>query len=191
MNGYSLVESSVDPKGKSLKDWMKAAKYSFNDMKNQWGIEDADIMQKHGIEENDDTDEAIEKAFADDVEKEYKDWQHKYDRLKFPLTLYRAVCVPKLEDIKLDKLGTDWSDDIESADCYHRHHAKDNSSIFVVKALVKRTDIDWSATVWNNLNTSFGDKEQEINLIKGKSVQVVEILTQEDEWVKINKLGKV
>jgi hypothetical protein len=186
---------NVDPAGKTLQQWMKATGVTFGDMKMQWGLDDYDIMRRHGIEENeedpDETSDQIEKAFAADVYDKYEEWKYKYGKLKFPLTLYRAVCVKKLEDIKLNKLGTDWTDSLDSASCYHGHIAPPGSTTFVIKAIVKRTDVDWSGTVWNNLNESFGEDEQEINLVRGKTVQVVEIQTKDEKWIKVNKPGKV
>ena len=185
----------VDPKGKTLEQWMKAVGISFNDMRGQWGLEEQDLMNRYGIEENEEDPDAvsdqIDRAFAADVSASYGNWTYKYSKLKFPLILYRAVCVKTLKDIKLNKLGTDWTDNLESASCYHGHLAKSGSTTFVIKALVKRTDIDWTGTVWNNLNEAFGEDEQEINLVPGKSVKVVEVQTKDDKWMPINKPGKI
>ena len=193
------ARNNVDPKGKTLEQWMKASGYSFLDMRIQWGIENEDIMREHSIDEtNEDGDqrdeeeilEEIESSFAEDVRSRFDDWNYKYSKLAFPLTCYRAICVKEVKDIDFKKLGTDWTDNLESATCYQDFRALKGSREFVLKALIKRSDIDWQRSLWNNLNPNFGEVEQEINLEAGKRIKVTEVLYA-DTWSPLDKTGVV
>lgn len=134
--------------------------------------------------------EARGEAYGGYIKNRFDDWVWKYKSWKFPLTLYRAVCLKDYSELKRDALGTDWSDEKASAQCYHSH-LKSGEALFTIVAEVGKDDIDWVVAMVNNLNPSFGEDEQEVNLLLGRKVKVVKVETPDgDEEGFTGNVGK-
>ena len=123
--------------------------------------------------------EARREAYGHYIKSRFNDWVWKYKSWKYPLTLYRAVCLKSYDELKRDELGTDWSDDKDSAQCYHKHLAS-GEDYYIIVAEVGKDDIDWAVNMVNNLNPSFGEAEQEVNLLPGRKVKVVKVEGPDD-----------
>jgi len=181
--------------GLTFDKWMKTFGVSLDSMKSQWGLEDEDLRHRYHIEEDEEnfnevTDE-IEAAFKADIGHKFNQWIGKFKYFKYPLTLYRALGLKDVKELKWNKLGTDWSDEIKSAQVYNTYYAPWGHNTFVVRVEVKKSDVDWGPTIWNNLNESFGEAEQEINLRPGKKVKVTGIQHPNDKWEAVSKVGTI
>jgi hypothetical protein len=165
----------------NLEKWLKETKTKPTDWEKSWDLSDDQL----GISEEEHTDEDgkfNEKEYLKDYEyavhtfisNKFDECLDRYKSFKYPLTLYRGVKVESWDDIDFNNIGECWTTDINAADCYDDHKVKvKKSQIFVLKADVSKDDIDWLSTVSNNLNPSFGDDEQEVDLIKGRKIKVM------------------
>jgi len=163
--------------------WLKATKSKPKDWVEAWDLSDYDLE----ISEEEHTNEkgkfnkksymnAYESACYSYVNRVVEDWIDEYKHMNFPLTLYRAISVPSDKDIDFKKLGIHWTTREESAQCYDSWKVEKpkESRDFIVKAKVLKTDVNWVGTLAVNINPSFGKDEQEIVLIPGKKIKVLE-----------------
>lgn len=190
----------------TFENWLKSVGFKdAEDLTGQWGyheIPDFEADFGHKVDpadftdEDDDLDEfeyqqALENEFVKDAETRFDDWIHKLKRLKNPVVLYRAVCLDSLDDLDRDNIGVYWSDNYDSAQCYAAYNR--NQKYFTLKAEVPLQDIDISFTLWNNLNPTLGEDEQEINILPNTKIQVVDIETEGDDgkygWQDISFIG--
>jgi hypothetical protein len=130
-------------------------------------------------------------AYKRHIRKEFDSWHRKYKSWKYPLKLYRAVCLKSIEDLDRKNLGTDWTDEIDSAQCYGKYRQEKGDTFFVLVAEVGKDIIDWSSSFATNLNPSFGEDEQEVNLLYRKPVEIVDVLDVDEKSLGISFTGNV
>ena len=180
----------------SLKEYLKNNNMSISSLRSEAGLYDPqDYVAKYGnlIDQDDDEEkylEAWEDKFEEIMNDRFDDFKKKYSKLSNPIILYRAI---KLKDIsKLDRnnLGVYWTDNKNSADTYGEY-TKSDAGIFILKAEVPKDKIDWDFTIKNNLNTNFGDDEQEINIEENSQVKVLDIYDPDDKSLSISFVGNV
>lgn len=170
--------------GKSLslaqmtyENWLKAINQEHPVDLGDWqdSLSDSELnINQDDYESDEEYIEAADEAYAEYIIARFNDWVWKYKSWKFPLTIYRTICLKTYDELKRDELGTDWSDEEDSAHCYNKHLAS-GDNYYTLEAKVGKADIDWVVMMANNLNPSFGDDEQEVNLLPGRKVKVVKV----------------
>lgn len=121
--------------------------------------------------------EKLEDEFSTQLEDKFYDWQYHYESKSYPLTLYRAICVTKPEDINFDNIGIFWTDDLYSAIC----HWGGTKTKHIIEAEVEMRDVDWDLTLYHNMNPDLGDEEKEFNLHKGSEIKIVDVILESNQ----------
>lgn len=89
------------------------------------------------------------------------------------IKLYRAVCLKKIEDLNLDKVGTHWSFTPEGVGCYGTMKEIPGSKEFILTGKVNPKDIDWeygfTSFMW------YGEDQWECALNPGAPVEILKI----------------
>lgn len=165
----------------TLEKWLKETKTKPTDWEKQWDLTDDQLdisEEKHTDEDGNFNEKEYLKDYKSAVytfiSNKFDECLSKYKSFKYPLTLYRGIKVESWDDIDFKNIGECWTTDIDAADCYDEHEVKvEKSQLFILKTEVSKEDINWLGTITSNLNPSFGDDEQEVNLINGKKINIL------------------
>jgi len=126
------------------------------------------------------------KLLLEELEKDYRsrfsEFESKYRSFKDPVILYRAVCLGDINKLNKKQIGVFWTDDIDSADCYHDFN-KQGKDYFVLKAEIPIDGLDWEQTIHMNLS-AYGESEQEITVKKNQNIKIIDVRDKKD-WLGI------
>ena len=161
---------------RALKIVSNQSSLTYEKWKAELGPEDFATFQEsygEGSDDYDDDDDDDEKE-VDEYEKEVDEYvQDLFQEVvaelptRFPLVVYRAICVKSYDDIDKNEIGVHWTTEKHSAKCY-------NSLIgteFLFTAKVPSEVIDWVMTIYHRIEDRFQNySESEINLLKGKKI---------------------
>jgi len=101
-------------------------------------------------------------------------WQAYYEWLvtrisDFGTTVYRAVRLKSLDDLRIDRLGDFWTWDAYAAEPYW---AEGTGGDYIIEGIVSREHVDWEKTLLANV---FLPDEKEIFIKVGAPVYVVSV----------------
>lgn len=101
-------------------------------------------------------------------------WQAYYDWLvarisDFGTTVYRAVRLKSLDDLRIDRLGDFWTWDADAAEPYW---AEGTGGDYIIEGIVSREHVDWEKTLYAN---ALLPDEKEIFVMDGAPVYVVSV----------------
>lgn len=137
-------------------------------------------IDKDDFKDEYDYEDALVAKYNSEMEDRFDDWLRKYKKFKFPLTVYRAISVPSIDKIDKKKLGPFWSDVRTSAYVYHDFNrsgkVNKGGEMYTLVGKANEKNIDWTFMMFNNMNRSFGDDEQEVNLIEKTPIEIVDVL---------------
>lgn len=124
-------------------------------------------------EKNTDIDFENERE-KESTEDRISNYMHKYQEVmkKSEIEIYRALCVPKKEDVNLKKLGTWWSFDKDGVGCYGADTRK-GKVLVVLTALISSKAIDWETGFYSFL--FYGEDQWECAVNEGAQVTVTHI----------------
>jgi len=122
-------------------------------------------------------DLAIEENVYNYLEKEFYKWKNlKYQKWVFPKRVYRALdlkeSIRSIEDIinlnlkerYYSGLGVYWAVEERYAKAYW---GRTYNNIYVLRATIEESAVDWNNTIFINLDWEVGREEQELRLKKG------------------------
>ena len=109
-------------------------------------------------------------------------WQAYYEGLVarisyFDTTVYRAVRLKSLDDLRVDRLGHFWTWDTEAPEAYW---GKGAGGDYIIEGIVSREHVDWGETLRAN---AIHPDEKEIFIKVGAPIYVVSVKEMGDEEV--------
>jgi hypothetical protein len=116
-----------------------------------------------------------------------RQWQ----QFKFPLTVYRSLYLNDISELDISGLGTYWAFAEAGALAVQQnpnggdepYYENDKGKkVFILRAEVKRSDIDWADTLYANLMAGSGEVEQEITVYEGSSLRITGWKLRNGEW---------
>jgi len=133
-------------------------------------------------------DARAEKMVREEIERALDDALEGIAGMSDPLVLYRAIDVDPVDPatvwqhIRTRGIGVYWADEEDKAECHWGH----GGPCVVLRASVPSKSVDWKGTLFARCQPSLGEEEQEIRLLKGRSVHVTGIQLPSGEWQPVN-----
>lgn len=110
----------------------------------------------------------------DSLVQDFTSWQ-------YPITLYRAVVLNDISELRTEHVGSSWTWDEDMAVPYS---GPLHGTTFILKAVCPEPSIDWDTTLEMGLCGS----EMEIKVAYGKPLTLVGYRRETDsEWTPVNK----
>jgi len=149
------------------------------------------LKESMTLDENDpeyeqELEDLQKQAFYEDIENQYDEFYGKYDRLNFPIEVFRCVSLPidpqEIEESWENKgVGIYWSDNENYAICHGGSYGGDHKE-FIFSANVQINDVDWNATLHANMHPDLGTDEQEITLKEHISILLTGVKSPNPEY---------
>ncbi|MGA7861224.1 MAG: hypothetical protein WCB19_05145, partial [Thermoplasmata archaeon] len=111
----------------------------------------------------------------------YNDLLDQHMSWSFPLTVYRVLTLQDIKDIKTKGIGVYWSWDEDAAEAHWGHFGQGFQN-YTLKAQVQEKDVDWTGTMWVNLDPDLGEDEKEIRLKSGARPLLLAWKRGNEEW---------
>lgn len=142
---------------------------------------------------------------VDDALHSVKHWYENevrhFSNRKFPMEVYRMIALQDVNKLRTNGIGTSWTWNIKSAnvlglDFYGEIDTTTpyGGACILLKAEINPQNVDWYKTIRANLHEEYGEKENEITLIDGTSLQSVYYMKlvhseapRNGEWIPLNK----
>jgi GNAT superfamily N-acetyltransferase len=117
-----------------------------------------------------------------ELESSYNDILDRHMFWAYPLTVYRAMTLTDIKDMRTKGVGVYWAWDEEAAQPHWGYGEGAGSVVYTLKAQVGERDIDWKGTIWANLDPNIGDEEKEIRLKEKCHPVLVAWRRGNEEW---------
>lgn len=119
----------------------------------------------------------------------YNYYKSEFTKFSDPMRVYRAVVLPSIEGLNIDKLGESWTWEEEMAISYNpSEDLSDEGTDFILSGLVKLYDVDWKRTMAIALG---GNEESEIVIPTGNPVTLIGYRVEGDsEFIEFDVKGK-
>jgi hypothetical protein len=111
----------------------------------------------------------------------YNDILDRHMSWTYPLTIYRAMTLVDIKDMKTKGVGVCWTWDEDSAEAHYGKFAPEYVK-YTLKVQVQEGDINWEGTIRLNLDPDIGESEKEIRLKKGCHPLLLAWRRNEEEW---------
>ena len=172
---------------KAFDKWIEKKFGNFAHFLVQYDVQDDYIYREDVFREDYETDEEYYKAtdklrqselndYVSEQEDRYYNWLEKYRSMTFPMNLYRVIkldaSLDQIENLNIDEafkngVGVYWTDGTGSMAAYWGHSGGKD---YTIRATVNEGDINWGATLYNNMHPALGDEEEEIQLERGTKI---------------------
>lgn len=116
---------------------------------------------------DDERDAVLDQVGMEYLERTWNEAETRLKSLKFPLTVYRAVCAADLRSIKRG-LGIYWS--YSESNAYVDKELVCDTTLVFQGSIRSQTDVDWMRTSWSNLCAA---DEQEVDVLPGANIQII------------------
>jgi GNAT superfamily N-acetyltransferase len=138
-------------------------------------------MEEYNQLSDSEQDKVMQQNAYRELGERYNDLLDQHMSWSLPLTVYRVLTLQDIKDIKTKGIGVYWSWDEDAAEAHWGHFGQGFQN-YTLKAQVQEKDVDWTGTMWANLDPDLGEDEKEIRLKSGARPLLLAWKRGNEEW---------